>query len=120
MLCEVRVRVIYTDKPWWTVEDAARLLRVNIHTLYRAIARDDFPHQKIGPYIKIPAEALFLTPLPETRSRTYHVSDEPEQMEFDFGMTFVPIKRYRDGSTRRLGDYEVSLSNKPWRNKETP
>ena len=87
----------YTDRSWWTVEDAANLLRVNIHTLYRAVAANDFPHSRVGPYIRIPCEALLLTPHPSTRSRNYHLEDDG-QLAFEFDVPLVPVRLYRNSS----------------------
>lgn len=106
--------VRYTDRAWWTVDDAAQLLRVNRKTLYDACAAGDFPHDRIGPYIKIPAEALMLTVRPQTQTRTYHVTDDPWQLELPLG-PIVPVRRYRNGEVRRIGDYEVHLSTAPFR-----
>lgn len=86
-----------TDRPWWTVDDAARLLRVNKHTLYRACAADDFPHVKHSYGIRIPAEALGFTVNPATKSRTYHVTDDVEQLALDLG-PIVPVRLFRDGT----------------------
>ena|SRR5690349_16109472 len=110
--------ILYTDRAWWSVEDAAKLLRVNIHTLYRACAADDFPHKRVGPYIKIPAEALRLTVLPSTQSRNWHLEDSA-QLAFEFDVPLIPIRRYRnDGPRIRFGDYEVQLSTaRKWRNQ---
>jgi excisionase family DNA binding protein len=100
----------YTDRPWWTVEDAAKLLRVNVHTLYRAVARNDFPHQKIGPYIKIPAEALLLTPLPDPIvQRVLRTQVKDEQLELPLDPPPVPVRLYRDGSPIRPWGYEDAL-----------
>lgn len=98
----------YTDRPWWTVEDAAALLRVNVHTLYRAIARDDFPHQKIGKYIKIPAQALLLTPLPDPLvSRVFPTNYV--QLELPLDPPPVPVRRYRNGQPKAAWDHERAL-----------
>lgn len=87
----------YTDRPWWTVEDAARLLRVNRKTLYEACAAGDFPCDRVGRYVRIPAEALRLTPRTQTRSRTYHVSDDSAQLMLPLDVfCLVPVKRFRN------------------------
>lgn len=98
----------YTYRPWWTVEDAAQLLRINKHTLYRAIAADDFPHQRIGTLIKIPAEALRLTVHPTTQTRTYHVEHDNDQLMLDLG-PIVPVRRFRNGGVIKPFHYEAAL-----------
>lgn len=103
----------YTERPWWTVEDAAKLLRVNVHTLYRAVARNDFPHQKIGKYIKIPAQALLLTPLPDPIVKRVFPC-RYEQLELPLEPPPVPVRLYRDGSPRRPWAYEDAL----WRTQK--
>lgn len=86
-----------TDRPWWTVEEAAALLRVNRKTLYEACASDDFPCRRNGRYIRIPAEALRLRVKPSTRSRTYHVTDDVMQLELPLDVSMlVPVKRFRN------------------------
>lgn len=118
----VQLVLQYTDRPWWTVEDAARLLRVNVHTLYRACAADDFPHKRHSFGIRIPCEALLLTPKPETYSRNYHVADlaDPEQLAFDYGAPLIPVRTYRNSDQPvRPGDYELALSaGRRWRNSD--
>lgn len=109
----------WTDRAWWTVDDAARVLRVNRKTLYDACASGDFPSKRVGMFIRIPAEALLMTPKPDTLSRNWHVENSNEhlyQYEFEYDVPIVPIKRYRNGDIRRVGDYETSLSKKKWRN----
>jgi len=98
----------HTDRAWWTVEDAALLLRVNVHTLYRAVQRNDFPHQRIGKYIKIPAEALLLTPLPDPVIRRVFPTREV-QLELPLDPPPVPVRLYRDGTRRATWDHERAL-----------
>lgn len=92
----------WTDKPWWTVDEASRLLRVNRKTLYDACASDCFPHKRIGPYIKIPAEALRLQVLPETKARSWHHAKEEfgyhsEQLALDLDPAcLIPVRRFRN------------------------
>lgn len=45
-------------------EDAARVLRVNLNTLYRALRTGEVPHHKIGRDYRIPLEFLGITPEP--------------------------------------------------------
>lgn len=100
----------YTDQAWWTVEDAARLLRVNRKTLYDACKEDDFPHQRLGWYIRIPAEALGMRVRPETKSRTYHVTDDHMQYELPLDPAcLIPVKRFRNGDAREPWHYEDAL-----------
>ena len=99
-----------TDRPWWTVDDAARLLRVNRKTLYDACNAGDFPSKRVGRHIRIPAEALRLRPRPETRSRTYHVTDEPMQLELPLDPAcLVPVRMFRNGGKIEPWHYEQSL-----------
>lgn len=108
---------MYTDRPWWTVEDAARLLRVNKHTLYRAIAADDFPHKRVGMFIRIPAEALRLRLRPETKTRSYHVTDDAAQLELPLDPAcLIPVRRFRNTRERIQPfhyDYDLWCHNKP-------
>lgn len=98
----------WTDRPWWTIADAARLLRVAPNTLYNACASGDFPAKKVGPYWRIPCEAMRMRPLPTTRSRTHHITDDAEQLELDLG-PIIPIKLYRNGEVKKVWDYEAAL-----------
>lgn len=120
--------VRWTDRAWFTVEDAAKILRVRRNTLYDACASGDFPCSRWGGsdgswFIRIPAEALLLTPRPETHSRNWHVEDFGEhynQYVFHFDVPIIPVRRYRN--TREIiktGDYECSLSTgRRWRNPD--
>lgn len=98
----------YTLRPWWTVDDAARLLRVNRKTLYDAIKAGDFPHSRVGPYIRIPCEALRLTAHPSTQSRTHHVEDDADQLTLDLG-PLVPVRMWRNGGPINAYSYEHNL-----------
>ena len=116
----------WTDRAWFTVEDAARLLRVRRNTLYDACRRGDFPCSRWGGSdgtwnIRIPAEALLLTPRVSTYSRNWHQDAirEPEQLSFDFEPPLIPVRLYRNGEPRNVGDYETGLSKKKWRNPLT-
>lgn len=44
--------------------DAARILRVNLNTLYRAIRSNEIPHVEVGGGYVIPLEFLGVTPEP--------------------------------------------------------
>lgn len=112
------VRIIYTDRPWWTVGDAAKLLRVNVNTLYAACAAEDFPHKRwANGYISIPAEAMGLTPKPVI-IEGYNDTEVRGQLELPFPTPVMPVRVYRNsGIPVRLGDYELALShNRTWRN----
>lgn len=108
----------HTDRPWWTVKDAAALLRVNINSLYRAIAANDFPHQRWpNGYISIPAEALGLKPEPIV-IKGYNDSEVIGQLELPYPVPVIPVRTYRNsGRPVRMGDFELGLShNRIWRN----
>lgn len=100
-----------TDRAWWTVEDAARLLRVNRKTLYDACNADDFPHKRVGPYIKIPCEALGMRLIESVKERTYNLPDDVMQLELPLPVAMLtPVRRYRN--TREVveaWDYERHL-----------
>lgn len=103
-----------THRPWWTVDDAAALLRINPHTLYRAVARGEVPVQRVGPYIRIPAEFLGMHVAAPARyvpaSRTYHHSD-PDQLELPLDpRCLIPVKVWRNtGQPIAAFDYEHQL-----------
>ena len=48
--------------PYYTVEEAARILRMNPHTIYRNLA--DVPHIRSGTLIRIPCDFLLMNPPP--------------------------------------------------------
>lgn len=118
MVRSERSTIIHTDRAWWTVADAAKLLRVNKNTLYKACADNDFPHKKwSNGYISIPAEAMGLTPTPVV-IRGIEGTEVIEQLELPFPTPVIPVRVYRNtGRPVRMGDYEVGLShNRKWRN----
>lgn len=48
-----------TNTPaFYTVPEAARILRLSRNTLYRAIRGGDFEHVRVGETIRIPARVL--------------------------------------------------------------
>ena len=102
----------YTDRPWWTVADASRLLRVHTDTLYDACRSGDFPHKYVGPYIRIPCEALRLRLHPSVKARTYNVGDA-DQLELPLDPAcLIPVRRWRNtGEVIKSWDYEL----RPWR-----
>lgn len=58
--CEPRTHV--------SPEDAARILRMNVHTLYRALRRNEIPNVMVGPMYRIPVEWLLMEPVPASGS----------------------------------------------------
>lgn len=98
-----------THRRWWTVADAARLLRVHVETLYDAVRADEFPHERWEGLIRIPCEALRMTyvPTPEVlaqQRRSAAMSDnlgDPDQLALPLDPScLVPVRRYRN--TREL------------------
>lgn len=86
------------------------MLRVNVHTIYRAVARNELAHQRIGPYIKIPAQALGLTPLPDPIvERVLRSQERWEQLELPLDPPPIPIRLWRDGTPKRPWAYEDAL-----------
>lgn len=90
-----------TARAWWTVDDAAALLRMNPHTLYRACRTGDIPAKKLGNYWRIPAEALGFRveqpALPSAASRVYHLHNDPDQLELPLDPAcLVPVKVWRN------------------------
>ena len=113
-----------THRRWWTVADAARLLRVHVDTLYDACASGDFPHIRDGQVIRIPCEALMMTHVPDAetlaltrRQRATAASlPDPDQLALDLPPSMlVPANTYRNGERKHAHDYERRLwgHNKP-------
>lgn len=107
-----------THRRWWTVADAARLLRVHTDTLYDAIRAGDFPHERWEGLIRIPCEALGMThiPDPETlaiqrKARLLSAAlPDPDQLALPLDpLCLVPVRRYRNGERKRAHDYESAL-----------
>jgi len=95
------VQVPYTTKPWWTVAQASALLRVSVDCLYDAVASGQFPAKKVGPYWRIPCEALRMTVHPSVKARTYNLPDDVMQLELPLDPAcLIPVRRYRN--TREL------------------
>lgn len=105
-----------THKRWWTVADAARLLRVHTDTLYDAVRNDDFPHERWGAEIRIPCEALRMTyvPSPDLVALARRIDTSTD----DFDQLALPLdpsclvpttKRYRNGERKEAHDYERRL-----------
>ena len=82
---------------WLSVEDAARMLRMNPHTIYRNLS--DVPHVRLGTYIRIPCEWLYLEPplIPtlEGRRKPPEWYEQP-YLPFDV----VPERRWRNSGRR--------------------
>lgn len=70
------------------VADVARILRLHPRTVYAAVRRGDLPHIRVGQAIKIPVEALGLTP-PSPRDRRRR----EVQLELPFDPPLWPIRR---------------------------
>ena len=92
---------IWTDRAWFTVQQAAEILRVHTDTLYDACASGDFPCSRWGGtsnwFIRIPAEALRMRVRPETQQRSYHLTDDPWQLELPLDVScLIPVRRYRN------------------------
>lgn len=103
-----------TTRPWWTVADAAALLRVHTDTLYDAINAGTFPAKRVGDMWKIPCEALRLTYKPPVWPYRAPVKDEELQLAIPLDPNcLVPIRRYLDGQPKHPWDYEHAL----WRVK---
>lgn len=107
---------VWTDRAWWTVEDAAQLLRVHTDTLYDACASGDFPCSRWGGsgdswFVRIPCEALRLRLRPEVRERTYNTYGDTAQLELPLDVScLIPVRRFRN--TRELIEpfhYESAL-----------
>lgn len=107
-----------TSRRWWTVADAAQLLRVHTDTLYDACASGDFPHERWDGVIKIPCEALRMTYVPtpedlaEVRRHSRYVStlEDVDQLPLPLDPScLIPAKLYRNGTRKRAHDYEAHL-----------
>jgi hypothetical protein len=104
-----------THRRWWTVADAAQVLRVNVGTLYDA-CKDGFPHERWNGGIRIPCEALRMTYVPD--AATAHLMrtlgelavDDVDQLELPLDPScLVPARAYRNGERKPAWDYERSL-----------
>lgn len=113
-----------THRRWWSVADAARVLRVHTDTLYDACASGDFPHERWDGVIKIPCEALKMTWVPTAehlaimRRQAAFTStlDDIDQLALDIPPSMlIPAKLYRNGEKKRPFDHERALwgHNKP-------
>lgn len=88
-------------------EDAARILRVNVHTLYRALRRSEVPAMRVGPYFRIPVTFLLLEPPAALPALPRH---EPDQLEFEYDVPIHPVRVWRNTKEPiRPWNYEASL-----------
>ena len=56
------------DKPFYTIPEAAELLRVHDNTLYNMVRRKEIEHYKIGKQIRIAAAELQKLKVPAEHS----------------------------------------------------
>lgn len=80
----------------YSPEDAARVLRLNVHSIYRALRRNEIPHKMVGPYYRIPCQFLLMDPPPVPKVLSQEV---PGQLALDLGVPLIPVRvwRNRDG-----------------------
>lgn len=108
-----------THRRWWTVADAAQILRVHTDTLYDACASGDFPHERWDGLIRIPCEALRMNYVPdrETLALTRRLSStgrysvpDYDQLELPLDPAcLIPAKLYRNGERKYPHAYERAL-----------
>jgi hypothetical protein len=79
-----------SDVPYVSVDDAARMLRVSAWTLYRNL--HDVPHIRIGGYIRVRCEWLYLEPPAQVSYQDY--KPQPWQPMLPFDVT--PVKVWRN------------------------
>jgi hypothetical protein len=105
-----------THRRWWTVADAAQVLRVHPETLYDACRVGDFPHQRWSGQIRIPCEALRMTYVPD--AATAHLARTMNSQPLgDVDQLFLPLdpaclvpaRLYRNGERKPVWDYEAAL-----------
>lgn len=106
----------YTDRAWFTVEQASALLRVRRNTLYDLCRTGEFPCSRWGGtnddwHIRIPCEALGLRLRPELKELTYNTPDDLYQLELPLDTAcLVPVRRYRNSRELiQAYDYERTL-----------
>jgi hypothetical protein len=105
-----------THRRWWTVADAAQVLRVHVETLYDACRADAFPHERWSGQIRIPCEALRMTYVPDaaTQHLARTMASQPlgdvDQLELPLDPScLIPARTYRNGDKHRPWDYEARL-----------
>jgi excisionase family DNA binding protein len=86
----------YTDFEYVSVEYAAKVLRINKHTLYRAVARDEIPVVRVGSYIRIPVQFLMFEPKPRKPLSTALSTEVNGQLAFTFDVPIIPVKLWRN------------------------
>lgn len=84
-----------------SVEQAARILRMNTATLYRNM--EDVPHIKVGKEFKIPCEFLMLSP-PPVNHQTIKAPAQPFYHQPYLPFDVVPERRWRNNG--RLAKYD--------------
>ena len=103
-----------THRRWWTVADAAQVLRVYPETLYDACRAGDFPHERWNGQIRIPCEALRMTYVPDAATERIMRNFGAQALE-DCDQLFLPLdpaclipaRRYRNGERKDAWDYEA-------------
>jgi excisionase family DNA binding protein len=105
-----------THRRWWTVADAAQVLRVHPETLYDACRVGDFPHERWGGSIRIPCEALRMTHVPDAATaalvREFNTErlDDVDQLALPLDPScLVPARTYRNGERKTTWAYEAAL-----------
>jgi hypothetical protein len=100
------------------VEETAQILRVNPHTLYRAIRRKEVPVMTLGCEYRIHVSFLGWEYVPPPEIAKLESDEVAGQLAFEFDVPVRGIKVYRNtGKPVRVGDYELALShNRKWRN----
>lgn len=109
-----------THRRWWTVADAARVLRVHTDTLYDACASGDFPHERWDSMIRIPCEALRMTYVPDEETLALTRSwlstapsaslEDHDQLALPLDPScLVPARLYRNGDSKHPHAYERAL-----------
>ena len=124
------VHMYQTHRRWWSVAEAARVLRMHTDTIYDACASGDFPHERWDGIIKIPCEALKMTYVPDeetlemqrrlraTAPVEFTFLDDPDQLALPLDPScLVPARLYRNGDRKHPHAYERALwsHNKPLR-----
>jgi excisionase family DNA binding protein len=87
---EARVRYYgRSDAAYLSPEQAAQILRMSVHTLYRVLRRSEIPAMRVGPHFKIPVTfQRWQWPL-RHRWRL-------QQLEFEYDVPIHPVKVWRN------------------------
>lgn len=108
--------MIQSNRAWFTVEEAARILRIRRNSLYEACASGDFPCERFGGtndkwFIRIPCEALRMRLAPAVKARSYNIPEDSGQLELPLDPAcLIPVRRFRN--TREIVEpfhYESAL-----------